>query len=120
MGEVEPLPALVLVKADGSVITRDGCRFVREYGAMYFPWGPEECHRAQADKQHELERSQAAQLLREEELMQQQKAIGAGSVVNRLRGAPGGLSFQHVVEEHQVHVTQFCTLGAAEMLTTAG
>merc|ERR1712003_445687 len=102
--EVRGIPTLILLTPDGQVITADG-RNAIEYGASYFPWGPDDMARGKAEAERiALEKKQKA-IEAEQTALKDQIAKG-GPVIKRLRGEPG-TTWSHSLADHQVELKNF-------------
>jgi nucleoredoxin len=115
--KVRGIPTLVLLKPDGTVITENG-RGAIDYGAEYFPWGPDEMKRGEAEAEEKAAKKKKAALEAEAAALEKQKEKG-GPLVQRLRGEPG-VSFEHDVEAQTVKCFGFPTLGAPGMQVKEG
>lgn len=114
---IRGIPSLVLLNADGTIITDEGTTAVR-FGTEYYPWGPQEMIRGKSDEMKAAEEKQmlAVNLERDALVMQQ---IRGGPQLLRLRGAPG-TSISHDVANLSVDSNEFATFGVPEMLKTSG
>jgi len=115
--EVSGIPTLVLLKADGSLITADGCEAV-SFGAEYFPWGPTEMEKARAEAEVKAEAKKKAAIEAESSADASQKASG-GPVMKRLRGTPGE-ALAHDPSARAIQFFEFATIGAPDSLAKAG
>ena len=90
--EVRGIPTLVLLKGDGTLITRDG-REAAGYGAACFPWGEEDMARGKAEAKAKAADAAAAAAAKEDAALAVQKEMvdggELGAVVERLRGERG-------------------------------
>jgi nucleoredoxin len=114
--EVNGIPTLVLLKPDGSLITKDGCKAV-SYGAEYFPWDDVACQRGAAEVKERAAKAKALAVQKEKECEDAQRASG-GIVVKRLRGEPSFIT--HDIAESNLHFSNFATVGAPENVTVSG
>jgi len=115
--EVRGIPSLVLLKADGSLITTDGTEAI-SYGAEYFPWGPAEMEKASAEAKVKAEERKKAAIEAESSANALQKASG-GPVLKRLRGTPGE-ALDHDASAHTIQFAEFATIGTPDSLATSG
>jgi nucleoredoxin len=115
--QVNGIPTLVLLKADGTLITDEG-RDAISFGAEFFPWSPEDMERGQAEAQKKEQEKAAAAIADEAKALEEQTATG-GPVLKRLRGSPG-TALAHVISSRTVEFFEFATLGAPDSLATSG
>jgi len=115
--EVRGIPALVLLKPDGTLLTNNGPEAVR-FGAEYFPWGPDEMSRGRAEAEQKATEKTKAAIKAEATALEEQTAKGV-PVVKRLRGEPG-VSFEHDIAAKTLAMKGFPTLGAPELLFKSG
>lgn len=115
--DVQGIPTLILLKPDGTLITSDGREAV-VYGAEYFPWGPEDINRGQAEAQKKAEAKKQAAIASENEALEAQRASG-GAVLQRLRGTPGE-ALSHDLAGRTIQFFEFATIGSPSSLTKSG
>jgi len=115
--EVSGIPTLVLLKADGSLITEDGCEAV-SFGAEYFPWGPQEMERAREEARGKAEAKKKAAIEAESSAIELQRASG-GPLMKRLRGSPG-TALDHSPSAHTIQFFEFATIGTPDSLAKSG
>jgi len=114
---VRGIPTLVLLKPDGTLITKGG-REAADYGAEYFPWGPEDMQRGKDEAEKKKEEKRKAALEEEAKALDTQKASG-GPVLKRLRGTPG-TALAHDVSARTLHFFEFATIGTPELVAKSG
>eukprot|EP00931_Biecheleriopsis_adriatica_P105532 TRINITY_DN80095_c0_g1_i1.p1 TRINITY_DN80095_c0_g1~~TRINITY_DN80095_c0_g1_i1.p1 ORF type:complete len:407 (+),score=76.55 TRINITY_DN80095_c0_g1_i1:39-1259(+) len=115
--KVQGIPTLVLLKADGSLLTCSGREAVM-YGTEFYPWGPEEMRRGESKKEGEAQEALLRALSAERDSVVLQQLRG-GPEMKRLRGSPG-TSVDHDVPTATVDSKSFATLGAPKSLVTSG
>jgi len=115
--KVRGIPTLVLLKPDGTMLTENG-RAAVDSGAEYFPWGPDEMKRGQAEAAQKADEKKKAAIKAEEAALEEQKAKG-GPVLKRLLGEPGS-RFEHDFTARTLKFQDFITLGAPEMIVKSG
>jgi thiol-disulfide isomerase/thioredoxin len=115
--EVQGIPSLVLLKADGTLITKDGREAV-SYGAEYFPWGPTEMEKARVEAKSKAEEKKKAAIEAESSADASQKASG-GPVMKRLRGTPGE-ALDHDPSTRTIQFSEFATIGTPDSLVKSG
>jgi nucleoredoxin len=108
--EVEGIPTLVLLKPDGTIITKDGVKGMNVGGAAAFPWDDASIEKARTEKK-------AAALKAEKEGLDAQIAAGV-PVVKRLVGAPGQV--KHNVSERTLAFDGFSTVGVPGLQADSG
>lgn len=110
------IPTLVLLKPDGSLITKDGREAV-SYGPDFFPWDEAARERGAAEAAERAAKAKALAAQKEKESEDAQRASGS-LVVKRLRGEPGFIT--HNIPESKLDFATFSTAGAPENVTTSG
>ena len=105
--EVEGIPTLILMKKDGTIITRDGAQRALRMGPDSFPWDDEA-----------IERKKKLSLQKEADVLEKQLTRG-GMVLKRLIGSPG--TIDHDLSERCLTFGYgFATMGAPESVTKSG
>jgi nucleoredoxin len=115
--EVRGIPTLVLLQADGTLITGDGREAV-SLGAEYFPWGSAEMEKARAEAQVKAEERKKAAIDAECSSHDLQRANG-GPVLKRLRGTPGE-ALDHDATARTIKFFEFATIGTPDSLAKSG
>lgn len=115
--EVRGIPSLVLLKPDGSEISRSG-RDAIDFGAEFFPWGPEEMTKGQAAAKEKADKEKERALKAEADAVTQQKEEGL-PVMLRVRGTPG-TALTHDVSARRIAFQGFATAGAPDIRATSG
>ena len=112
--EVSGIPTLVLLKANGEVITTEGTDVL---DADYFPWDKESRDRYAAEREAKAAAAAKAAVDKEKEDAAAQRAAG-DVVVERLQGPP--VDFTHDVAAKTLKFDTFGTFGAPEALAESG
>jgi len=108
--DVSGIPALILLKPDGTVISEDGVSAITKGGADAFPWDKAALERAASEK------SEVA--LRKEKIDEEsQRSLGT-AVVKRLIGVPEGVN--HDIKTKVFTFGSFSTVGAPDLFADSG
>jgi nucleoredoxin len=115
--EVRGIPSLILLKPDGSLITKGG-REAIDFGSECFPWGDAEMEKGREEAMKKQAEKLKAALEAEKSGLEEQAKSG-GPVLKRLRGSPGE-AMTHDVADRTIQFNEFATIGTSESLTTSG
>jgi len=111
--DVSGIPTLVLLKADGTEITKSG-RNIVSVGAEFFPWGPEEMDAGHKAAQERAEREAKEELEKEKVFNAKVKADGE-KVFRRIVGTPGNSPIQRsAANVYDVDFKRFDTFATDE------
>jgi hypothetical protein len=114
--EVQGIPTLVLLKLDGTVITKNGTDAV-SYGADFLPW--DESQMKRGAEQASVKEAAALQAAMDKEAQQAAAQRAAGNVVlQRLVGSP--IQTEHDTDAKTVKFNRFASVGAPEALASSG